>query len=226
MVMKKIQVLSVLLAVCSFELQGQTILSYVPDSVSPSDSYLFYLHGGVVQDQGIPAVSEHFGAYEYLAILDSLSDYQVNIISEVRSKDTEIEEYGRKVFLQVDSLLKMGVLPQNITVIGASLGAYMAMEAAIRLNNSSINYVLIGLCSDYAVGYFEKYTGQLKGNYLSIFENSDAKGSCSGLFINTTSETAFTEIRLNMGINHSFLFKPYDEWVKPMMKWIKTSQIE
>ncbi len=224
--MKKIQILSILIIVFSLELYGQTILSNVPNSVNTSDSFLFYLHGGVVQAQGIPAVSEYFGAYEYLAILDSLSNYQMMIISEVRSKDTEIEEYGQKVFLQVDSLLDMGILPQNITVVGASLGAYMTVEAAIRVNNPSVNYVLIGLCSDSALDHFEKYNGKLIGNYLSIFESSDSKGSCSALFKTLPMESTFTEIRLNMGIDHSFLFKPYNEWVKPMMSWIKTSQIK
>ena len=204
------------------QLYSQAILSDVPDSANSTESYLFYLHGGVVQAQGIPAVSEYFGTYEYLVILDSLSRYHINIIAEVRSKDTEIEEYGKKISLQVNSLLEKGVLPQNITVVGASLGAYMTFESAVLINNPAVNYVLIGLCSDYAITHFEKYTGKLEGNFLSIFENSDSKGSCSKLFNDLPRHSNFKEIELNMGIDHSFLFKPHDEWVKPMIEWIKT----
>ncbi|MBC3759804.1 hypothetical protein H7U19_15430 [Hyunsoonleella sp. SJ7] len=221
--MKKIRILSLLIIVISSKLQAQDTLVNIQNS---ADSYLFYLHGGVVQAQGIPAVSEYFGSYEYLAILDSLSNYRTNIISEVRPKDSTIEGYGQKIFVQVDSLLNMGILPEKITVVGASLGAYMTVEASLQVNNPSVNYVLIGLCSDSAVDRFRKYNRQFKGRFLSIYESSDAKGSCSVLFEELSPASSFDEIRLNMGIDHSFLFKPYDDWVKPMMKWIKKAYDE
>jgi CubicO group peptidase (beta-lactamase class C family) len=42
-----------------------------PETIDPAGQYLFYLHGKIIEDQGIPAVSEEFGEYEYEAILAS-----------------------------------------------------------------------------------------------------------------------------------------------------------
>ena len=36
-----------------------------PTTISASAKYLIYLHGKIVEDQGIPAVSPEFGEYEY-----------------------------------------------------------------------------------------------------------------------------------------------------------------
>ena len=41
-----------------------------PANISPNKRYLFYLHGKIIEDQGIPAISPDYGEYEYEAILD------------------------------------------------------------------------------------------------------------------------------------------------------------
>src|SRR4030067_991612 len=41
-------------------------------SIDPTKRYMFYLHGKVIEDQGIPAVSPEYGKYEYEAILEKL----------------------------------------------------------------------------------------------------------------------------------------------------------
>jgi pimeloyl-ACP methyl ester carboxylesterase len=205
----------------SIEAGAQSISGFLPLTVDTSQTYLFYLHGGVVQDQGIHAVSEYYGKYEYLAILDSLRSRGFQVISEARPKGTEVEDYAAKIAGQVDSLLEKGVSPRKIVIVGASLGAYMALEAAHRLQNSNVSYVLIGLCSEYAVSRYLSYGNNLYGNFLSIFERSDSKASCREIFKDKPAETRFHEIELNMGIDHAFLFKPYDEWVIPMVEWIE-----
>lgn len=200
---------------------SQKIFESIPVSTDPSERYLFYLHGGVVQEMGIPAVNPYFGKYEYKAILDSLSGYKMHVISEVRSKGTEIGDYAIKLSKQVDTLLNAGIPAEHIVVVGASLGAYMTIEAAGLIDNPKIRYILIGLCSDFAVKKYVPLGPSLKGSFLSIYEESDAKGPCNSIFIDRNSECEFKEIKLTMGIDHAFLFQPYDEWVKPMMEWIR-----
>jgi hypothetical protein len=64
-----------------------TVIATVPGSATRSDSTgkrdLFYLHGNIIEDQGIPAISPEYGEYQYQAILDQLSGYGFEIISEI-----------------------------------------------------------------------------------------------------------------------------------------------
>ena len=87
---------------------------YLPKNIDSSKKYVFYLHGGIVQEQGANAISEQFGPYEYYPILKELADQGFIVVSEVRPKSTEevTNERGKK--LQIDSLNNQGVPPQNI----------------------------------------------------------------------------------------------------------------
>jgi hypothetical protein len=66
-----------------------------PVSIDPAKRYLFYLHGKIVEDQGIPAISPDYGEYEYLPILGKLRGHDFVVISEQRPKGTDGIEYAR-----------------------------------------------------------------------------------------------------------------------------------
>ena len=104
-------------------------------------------------------------------------------------------------------------------VIGASLGAYITVQLANIRKDPEMRYVLIGLCSEYAVGLYAKCKDALCGDFLSIYETSDQKTSCMPILDNC--KTGVKEISTNMGIGHGFLYKPYDDWVLPMVSWIE-----
>ncbi len=201
--------------------KGQSISRFIPVNPDKSARYLFYLHGGIVQDEGIHAVSPDWGKYEYEAILDTLRNYGFNVLSEPRAKGTDDEEYGIFIYRQVDTLLKLGISPEHITVVGASQGASMTIVAAYKLRNSKIKYAVLGLCEPFMIDYYAKYKDSLCGNFLSIYERSDPHGSCDKLFMEQYCKTGYKEIELNMGISHGFIFRPYPEWVHPLIKWIK-----
>lgn len=198
---------------------GQTISAFTPKKPDASQKYLFYLHGGIVQEQGINAVSPRFGAYEYLKILDTLRGHGFNVISEARPKGTEDVVYAIKVSKQIDTLINRGVAPEQIIVVGASQGAYIAIAVARRLKNSRISYAILALCSEYALDYFLKDPIELCGNFLSIYETSDSKGSCHRLLGDKRCKSGYTEISLSMGNGHGFIYKPYREWVQPLVQW-------
>ena len=198
---------------------SQTISSSLPPQIDHNGKWLFYLHGAIVQDQGINAVSKDFGPYKYLNILDSLKSRGFNVISEARPKDTRPEDWANKVSKQIDSLIDAKLPPQNITVVGASAGAAITMEVALRLKNSKINYVIMGMCWP---DTYKEYEGQeLCGNFLSIYESSDPHGRCNRIFEQKKCGGSFKEIEINTGKSHGFLYQPYKEWVDPLIKWIK-----
>lgn len=200
------------------KLTGQDI----PQKNVKSQKYLFYLHGAIVQEQGINAVSEEFGRYEYLAIIDTLKNYGYKIISEVRPENTIIIDYAHKVSQQIDSLILYGTPPENITVVGASQGAYITIETAYLQKNAKVNYVIMALCNEYNVNFFLKYKEALCGNWLSIYESSDQKLSCQTLLKSAHCKSGFREVALKMGNGHGFIYKPYGEWVHPLINWIES----
>ena len=192
----------------------------VPGKVNANSKYLFYLHGGIVQDQGENAVSTYFGPYLYRAILDTLSNRGYHVISERRPKGTKEKDYALVVADQVRKLLLKSVPIENISIVGASQGAWIALETTLVLKNKHIKYALLGICNAYNTNHFMKYQQELCGNFLSIYERSDQKKSCNSLLNNQLCKGGYQEVALNMGNGHGFLYKPYPEWVNPLIAWL------
>jgi hypothetical protein len=192
---------------------------FLPKTIDAQAYYLFYLHGGIVQEMGPYAVSEQFGPYEYFPILAAFEAQGFEVISEPRDKGTVEAGYADKVRQQIDSLLRRDVPAEHIVIVGASLGAYIAVELAQQLKNAAIKYCLIGLCSDYGLQYYHKYKDTLCGDFLSVYEASDQKGSCLSLF-GDQSCLRVKEVKTSIGNGHGFLYKAYDEWMNPLLNWI------
>lgn len=183
--------------------------------------YIFYLHGKIVEDQGANAVdnSRGFGAYEYANIIAAFRKEKFSVISECRPKNTDVKQYAHKVAGQVDSLLKSGIKPGDVTVIGASKGALIAMYAATYVKNELVNYVFMSSCNDYSLDSNPDIS--FCGNTLSIFEKSDEIGlSCERYRQRSKLPVPhYKEIELNTGKKHGYIYKPLPEWVTPSIKW-------
>ena len=79
---------------------------------------MFYLHGKILEDQGIPAVSPEFGEYPYEDILKTLQSYGFQVISEQNPKNADGgRKYAQRTASQVTELLTAGVPPSSITVV-------------------------------------------------------------------------------------------------------------
>lgn len=190
-------------------------------SVNGQQKYVFYLHGAILEEQGPKAISPRFGAYEYEDILNAFRKENFKVISEVRPQGTVALDYARKITRQVDSLIKTGVKPGNITVIGASKGAFIALYVSSFLRNKDVSFIILAGC--FSEITHSAPTINLCGNILSIYEKSDDIGlTCGALRSITSNEIPhYKEIELNTGLQHGFLFKPLPVWVAPSVKWIK-----
>jgi len=184
-----------------------------------AQKYLFYLHGKIVEDQGANASNTLFGKYEYDNILAKFREAHFTVISEVRKPNTDVKEYAHKVAGEVDSLLKAGAKPGNITVVGASKGALIAMLASSYLNNYKVNFAFLSSCNDYLAGSFPEM--EFCGNILSIYEKSDpGNQSCDKLKARSSrSMPHYKELEINTGRQHGYLYKPIPEWMDPVMRW-------
>jgi hypothetical protein len=194
-----------------------------PVSIDPSARYLFYLHGKIIEDQGLHASSPDYGDYEYLAILEELASHGFIVISEQRPVNTDGIEYAHKIAGQAGVLLNAGVPAKNITVVGASKGAGIAIYVSHFLENKEMNFVILGICAADTVQGLEQTGIFLHGNVLSIYDASDnLAGSCQELFTFSKDRglARNAEIVLHVGTGHGILYQPLDEWVLPTVQWV------
>ena len=194
-----------------------------PNSIDPAKRYMFYLHGKILEDQGIPAVSPEFGEYRYEEILITLQSYGFEIISELRPKNADGWEYAQRTARQVTELLTAGVPPGSITVVGASKGAAIATVASDLVGNPNVNFVLLGACHPTLVDEWKRGGLILSGNVLAIydFEDDEYSGSCEEIFILAEGKglNHHNELVLQVGTGHGILYEPLLEWVLPTVKW-------
>ena len=205
------------LALCTSP-QALRVFDHAPERPQPGTRYIFYLHGRIVEDQGPVAVSPEFGPYEYAEIVQQLADSGFAIISEARGPDTDPELYADSVAAQVHHLLAEGIPPRDITVMGASKGSVIAMLVSSRLA-APVRYVLLANCNDYI---FRRFSLQLHGDVLSVYEASDPLGqSCRPLFERSPDLGQRREVRLETGLGHGFIFRPLEVWVRPALAWAR-----
>lgn len=194
-----------------------------PASIDPASRYMFYLHGKLIEDMGLPAISPDFGPYEYAAILKSLEGHGFVVISEQRPRATRPDAYAWKVVGQVNTLLKAGVPAGNISVVGASKGGFIAATVSFLFPDPAINYVLIGTCYPEAVEAWNSSGSHFHGNALTIRDVADLEysGSCEAVFRASEGKGLgrHEEIVLQVGTGHGILYKPLDEWVLPAVQW-------
>lgn len=192
-----------------------------PASIDPTKRYMFYLHGKIIEDQGLPAISSDYGIYEYEAILEKLTSHGFTMISEQRQKNTDGMKYAERIAGQVTELLDAGVPAKNITVVGASKGAAITIAISNILANKELNFVLMGTCDLETVQLYNQQNIFLYGNVLTIRDAVDEfSASCQELIVFSKGKIArHEELILNIGTGHGILYKPLNEWILPTVEW-------
>lgn len=195
------------------------VLKDVPATVNVKASYLFYLHGRLIENQGIRPTDPRYGVYEYEEILNTLAAKGFTVISEARAKDTDVNQYAAKVVQQINNLVNAGVRPQHITVLGASKGAVITMRVSTLLKNKDVNFVIMSNCNDWVDQNFQI---DLYGNVLSIYDFKDEFGqTCQKFFDKAHGLNRHNEVVLKIGTGHAVLYKPMKEWVDLVVDWAK-----
>ena len=198
--------------------QPGLILRDVPVDVDVKGRYLFYLHGLIVENEGVRPTSPRFGVYEYEEILETFRRRGFIVISEPRPRGTDPEQYAAKVVGQIERLLAAGVPPRHVTVVGASRGGGIAMIASTRLRNRQVKFAIMAACGDWDV--YKRVGIDLSGAVLSVYDvEDDVAGSCSEFFKNSTGISKKKEVALRLGLGHGILYRPLREWVDPVTDW-------
>tara|TARA_B110000211_G_C14069239_1_gene549177 strand:+ start:516 stop:2177 length:1662 start_codon:yes stop_codon:yes gene_type:complete len=182
---------------------------------------IIYSHGKIIEEQGVNAVSPKFGAYKFNDIVDSLKSKGAEVIALVRPKFAAADNYALRIHWQVDSLISIGYKPSNITLLGASKGAWITLLASTKLSTNQVNVVVLGICGPDVTRAFSAKKFELKGRVLSIYEKKDDYGeSCADINYGDQIKE-FREIQLKTGLKHGFLYTPNPAWTRPFFDWIK-----
>ena len=200
---------------------NNTILQCAPDNPDRNKSYLFYLHGLIVEEAGIRPKSEEHGYYEYQLILEELAREGFVVISEARQKGTQVKPYAEKIASQVKKLMAEGVPPGNITLVGASKGGIICAYISNMLQEREIHYMFLA-------GLFEKClideNLKLYGNVLSIHDRSDKLSITPSLYFKRSAGLGqFEETILDLDIGHGLIYRPIREWIDPLLQWLANS---
>ena len=191
-----------------------------PDKAPPADArYFYYFHGKIVEDAGPRGVSPRHGAYDYPGMIEALRREGLNVISEVRPRDTDPSAYADRIVADIRALIRSGVPASRITVAGASKGSVIASLVSTRLKLDGVRYVLMANCNDWLIREMDP---RLTGEILSIYEVSDEiGGSCEKLVARSPEVKRFEEVRLETGLGHGIVYRPLREWLVPAVAWAK-----
>ena len=181
--------------------------------------YIFFLHNAFVEENPLNVAHVEYGRAEYNEILDSYRKDNFIVFSEKRKKNTNAADYAEKIVKQIKALIKKGISPSKITVIGTSKGGYIAQYVSTYLANPDVNFVFIGCFQDSDIEQIPDIN--FCGNILTIYEKSDIYG-VSAIKRKETSKLKinhFKEIELNTNLKHGFLYKASNNWIAPSKKW-------
>jgi hypothetical protein len=181
--------------------------------------YLFFLHNKFIEENDLNVAHPEYGKAEYNEILTSFRKDNFIVYSEIRKKNTNAYDYAEKIAKQINKLLKKGVPPNKITVIGTSKGGYIAQYVSTFVANPDMNFVFIGSFMDTDIEQIPDIN--YCGNILTIYEKSDIYGvsAIKRKETSTLKINHFKEVELNTNLKHGFLYKALDLWIVPCKKW-------
>jgi len=183
------------------------------------DDYLFFLHNRFTEEMPLQAAHPEYGKSQYSEIIAAFNSAGFKVLSEKRPIGTDITVDAKKIIIQIDSLLQLGVPANHITVVGISKGGYIAQMTSTLLANPDVNFVFIGSYRNQDLTKMPDI--DFCGNILNIYEKSDEFG-VSAIARKESSKLKvkrFKEIELNTGLKHGFLFRPLKEWIVPVTMW-------
>ena len=198
----------------------------LPDRIDPKQNYLFYMHGAWIEVKGLNTPHPGHGEYEYVKIVQGLSDQGFTTISEPRLNRVDLEYYAESITMQARHLIGGGVPPEHITVIGHSKGGIMALLVASLLEDMKVNFVIMAGCGRKQTKFrrvYEKFLENrapfLRGRILSLYDQADRiAGTCQEAF-SAAPQVTSKEIVLNTGRGHGLFYSPESIWIAQVARW-------
>lgn len=178
--------------------------------------HIIYLHGQIVEDQGLPAVSEQYGEYRFDDIVEAFEEAGFEVSAPLRDAGADPDAAAWDVIELTSEFLDRGVAPENITIVGASKGAYIATLVSSQMEGPQFRYVLLAGCSEGVVETLRANDAELHGYVLAIRDSSDARlaGTCDALADASDAVRSYEEIVTETGLEHGLIYTPHPDWLE------------
>ncbi len=205
-------------AILSLPSYATKIYEKFPEKIQANEKYVFYSHGFIVEGENPRPVSPRWGIYEFPKIKAALANEAYNLIAYHRPSKTQPNEFAKKLGADVNHLIKHGVRPENITLVGFSRGGEITVLTSNYLKLSKVNIALLGTCSNFIK---DKANYKVVGNVYSIYETSDGNRSCQFLIDQSEMVDSLEEISISTGEEHGAFYRPMPQWIEPLKAWLK-----
>ncbi len=194
-----------------------------PQEPDMQTRHIIYLHGQIVEDQGLPAVSERYGEYRFDKIVRAFEEAGFEVDAPLREAGADPDASASDVIELISEILDRGVPPENITIVGASKGAYIASLVSNQMTGPRMRYVLLAGCSDGVVETMLAGEAQFHGDVLAIRDSSDTQiaGSCDGVAEGSPSLHSYKEIVTETGLEHGLIYGPHPAWLQPALAFAR-----
>lgn len=210
--------LAILLSIWSISLSAKVIESIDNIPISTEASYVFFYHGAIAEGRKNDPVSERHGLYDFTGLKQSLDSKSYYLVTEHRERNANIEKHAKELANKVSDLLRNGVNPSKISIVGFSKGGGIVATAASLIDNENIRYVLLASCPQNSQ---DVDWPPFKGRLLSLYEREDIwAGSCAFLAEGSPRVSEFKEIVLESGLGHGEFYRPHKRWLTPVLAWI------
>lgn len=132
--------------------------------------------------------------------------------------------YAKRVAGEIRDLIRQGVAPENISVVGAGSGSAIALLTSAAVGNRHVDYVVLGSCDNTLKS---QYQFRPAGNVLGIRDVADsASGSCRPLWSQAPKLRARRDLVLDTGHGAALFSTAREEWIRPMVGWTRGGQVD
>lgn len=215
-----------LIIACLFSLSHNAVAGEIfwrfPNKISASEKYLFYVHGKIIETDGVSPISPRFGHYQFHRIVTRLAKGKANVIARVRRGETDPNADAFRLSNEIRYMLKNGVPADHISVAGFSKGGYITLLTANRLQNTDIRYVVMAGCTHGIVNGSNTDADGLQGTIMSMSDAADDLGfSCRPLFERNPQLAANMDVIFETGKGHGLFYRADSGWIEPLLKWVE-----
>ena len=196
-----------LCALLSSFVNAAEIVEKLPEQYEPSDKFVFYSHGYIVEGDNPTKVKQ------------ALADNHYTLVAVHRKKNTDPFEYAKAQSATIRNMIKNGVPANNITLIGFSRGAFITGLMSNHLADFGVNTVLLAGCGRLISSKHDDI--KVYGHVLSVYEKTDKSNTCKKLKDKSGQVQSFKEVAINTGLSHGAFYRPLPQWVLPVKTWMK-----
>lgn len=131
-------------------------------------------------------------------------------------------DYAHNIADRIHGLIREGVDPAKISVMGAGWGSDVALLASAVTGNRQVNYVVLGSCNS----ELKDQPGMhLTGNVMALHDAGTTSQSCRPLFTGSPRLSARRDIKLSSSFGGALFDTAHSEWTKPATEWMRQGKV-